>query len=213
MMKENGHEDSQIGSRPADEQERTGSRERLTSGGGEEGIGSPAQIGNTEKQVSNQGANPGTSEKQANAPGGPVSSPDGETEHADHGLHGLNLRGILTSAGPPLGFTHPASAEELEMGTFSQPPDPALEADPKDENQYFAVPGGPGVMQNRDEMSDGNDPNAFFHPATKEPQMILWLPRDELGLCEAEIEENAKWGVESTCRFAILDHNVSNSFV
>jgi hypothetical protein len=50
---------------------------------------------------------------------------------------------------------------------------------------------------------DENDPNAFFHPATKEPMRVIWLPRDELGLCEAEIEDpgppgRAKYGSSSS---------------
>ncbi|KAL7422246.1 phosphate metabolism protein 7 [Cryptotrichosporon argae] len=71
------------------------------------------------------------------------------------------------------------------------------------EEVYFAVPGGPGLV--RGLQDDANDPMAFFHPATKEPQRIVWLPRDELGLIEAEIEENVARGVESTDRNAFLD--------
>lgn len=83
------------------------------------------------------------------------------------------------------------------------PPHPDAEAQKEDETAYFALPGGPGVI-NQDEV-DGNDPNAFFHPATKEPQMILWLPADELGLCAAELEANAEMGVKSSSRRAKLD--------
>jgi hypothetical protein len=72
-----------------------------------------------------------------------------------------------------------------------------------DEQYYFALPGGPGVI-NQEEI-DGNDPTAFFHPATKERQPILWLPKDDLGLCEYEIEMNTAAGVESSCRRAILN--------
>lgn len=77
------------------------------------------------------------------------------------------------------------------------------EAQIDDEESYFAVPGGPGVL-NLD-IVDGNDPDAFFHPATKEPQPILWLPDDELGLCAAEIKANREMGVESSSRRARLD--------
>lgn len=79
------------------------------------------------------------------------------------------------------------------------------EAQAADDNEaYFALPGGPGVRNQ--EETDGNDPDAFFPPATKEPQMILWLPKDDLGLCEYEIEVNAAAGVDSSCRRAILNH-------
>jgi hypothetical protein len=74
-----------------------------------------------------------------------------------------------------------------------------------DEQHYFALPGGPGVINQ--EETDGNDPNAFFHPATKERQPILWLPKDDLGLAEYEIEMNTAAGVESSCRRAILNSN------
>lgn len=82
--------------------------------------------------------------------------------------------------------------------------DPEGQLEPDEMEAYFALPGGPGV-RNQDE-TDGNDPDAFFPPETKEPQMILWLPKDELGLCEYEIEMNAQAGVESSCRRAILNH-------
>jgi hypothetical protein len=208
MPKEEGHDDSPNTS-PDEERQRGSSRERLTS---------PAEVedpndNNMEKQP-NQSDRPDFDSKQ------PPSQPEAEkqeitrpgTPPSNALFHGLRLDGILTSPGPPLGITHPAAFEQLEMGTFSQPPDPAQDPSPEDDNdeeQYFAVPGGPGVLTSRDNMQDGNDPNAFFHPATKEPQMILWLPRDELGLCEAEIEGNLRFGVESTSRYAILDHRVS----
>ena len=115
----------------------------------------------------------------------------------------LTVEGIPTSAGPPLQDSH-----DVELGQLGQSPDP--ESDESQEERFFAVPGGPGVRQFQEE--DGNDPHAFFHPATKEPQRILWLPRDELGLCEAEIEANAMAGVESTHRYAILDAKVRMIF-
>ena len=108
---------------------------------------------------------------------------------------------IPTSAGPPVQET-----SDVELGRIGQPLDPESDADV--EEPYFAVPGGPGIVQRNEE--DGNDPNAFFHPATKEPQRILWLPRDELGLCEAEIEVNVSAGIQSTHRYAILNAKVTS---
>lgn len=109
--------------------------------------------------------------------------------------------GVATAPGAPVGSTHP---EALEMGTLGQHPEPENEDDR--EYPYFAVPGGPGVQ--RLEEEDENDPNAFFHPATKEPMRVLWLPRDELGLCEAEIEANRKIGIPSVHRYAVLNRKV-----
>ncbi|WRT66942.1 uncharacterized protein IL334_003907 [Kwoniella shivajii] len=71
------------------------------------------------------------------------------------------------------------------------------------ETVYFAIPGGPGVLNRH--LDDGNDPRAFFHPATKESQRIIWLPQDDLGLCQAEIERNEKEGVRSSMKNAWLN--------
>lgn len=100
----------------------------------------------------------------------------------------------------------PLTRLSSRSGTHETPPsrDPEAQEDHDENGAYFALPGGPGV-RNQDE-TDGNDPDAFFPPATKEPQMILWLPKDDLGLCEYEIEQNAAAGVESSCRRAILNH-------
>ncbi|WVN89028.1 uncharacterized protein L203_104244 [Cryptococcus depauperatus CBS 7841] len=69
--------------------------------------------------------------------------------------------------------------------------------------KYFAIPGGPGIISRK--MDDNNDPNAFFHPATKEKQRIIWLPQDELGLCQAEMEVNEREGVKTSSRGAWLN--------
>ena len=111
----------------------------------------------------------------------------------------LIVEGITTSAGPPL-----QDSNDVELGQLGQSLD--AEDDNSQEERFFAVPGGPGIRRIQEE--DGNDRHAFFHPATKEPQRILWLPRDELGLCEAEIEANASAGVDSTHRYAILNAKV-----
>lgn len=53
------------------------------------------------------------------------------------------------------------------------------------------------------------DAYAFAHPATKEPQRIIWLPEDELGLAEAEVKDNLSVGIASTTKDAVLDDEVS----
>lgn len=68
---------------------------------------------------------------------------------------------------------------------------------------YFARPGGPGVYT--DDVDDGDDPNAFFHPATKDPQPIIWIPEDPFGLAAAEVAANADAGVESTTKNSYMD--------
>jgi hypothetical protein len=72
------------------------------------------------------------------------------------------------------------------------------------EKTYFAKPGGPGVL--RPTRDDANDPAAFFHPATKEQQPIIWLPQDEFGIGEEQMQANIAMGVLSTTRNAICDH-------
>lgn len=55
------------------------------------------------------------------------------------------------------------------------------------------------------------DADAFAHPATKEPQRIIWLPEDELGLAGAEVKDNLSVGILSTTKDAVLDSKVSTS--
>ncbi|ORY32218.1 hypothetical protein BCR39DRAFT_523325 [Naematelia encephala] len=107
-----------------------------------------------------------------------------------------------TAPGPPVQVA--TSEHEMQPLDRNSPSRDVEANDEEDAEPYFAVHGGPGVIIRR--QQDGNDPNAFFHPATKEPQRVLWLPRDELGLAEAEIEKNASFGVPSTYRFAELTH-------
>ena len=123
---------------------------------------------------------------------------------------------LPTSAGPPVSplYDEPeemppdvlgngVNTDWVELGNMSQDP----EAGNSEETEtYFAVPGGPGV---RSQSSSGDDPDAFFHPATKEPMRILWLPQDELGLCAAEIGDNSKAGFTATSSNAILTSKVS----
>ena len=96
--------------------------------------------------------------------------------------------------------TNQSEIREQQIDAEAQMP---KEEDDDNEQHYFALPGGPGVI-NQEEI-DGNDPDAFFHPATKERQPILWLPKDERGVCEYEIEMNKAAGVESSCRRAVLN--------
>lgn len=150
------------------------------------------------------------------------STNDTRPSHAPKG----SITGIPTAPGPPLTTASPVNPPRFGPTGGDQSPNgvelaPAIrlreevaiaegdagKAEEQEAAQYFAVPGGPGI-QRRVEM-DGNDPDAFFHPATKEPQRILWLPKDELGLCAAEIEENGRVGVWASSRNAWLTHKVS----
>ncbi len=50
--------------------------------------------------------------------------------------------------------------------------------------------------------------DAFTHPAAKEPQRVIWLPEDELGLATAEIRDNEAIGIASTSSDAFLNAKV-----
>lgn len=50
--------------------------------------------------------------------------------------------------------------------------------------------------------------DAFTHPAAKEPQRIVWLPEDELGLAAAEIKNNESVGIASTSADAFMNTKV-----
>jgi hypothetical protein len=56
---------------------------------------------------------------------------------------------------------------------------------------------------------DTLEEDAFSHPATKEPQRVIWLPLDELGLADAEVRDNEMVGIRSTHRDAVLNNKVS----
>lgn len=80
--------------------------------------------------------------------------------------------------------------------------------DAEADNPFFALPGGPGVRPPRQLRED--DPDAFLHPAVRNPQMVVWLPRDELGLCDAEVHKNRECGVATSSRHAVLNGDVSD---
>ena len=122
-----------------------------------------------------------------------------------------------TSAGAPKPFFPSEMGGDVELGQMASPAStahstvphangdkPSGEEEEDEDETFFALPGGPGVKPL--DQQDPDDPYAFFHPATRQPQPILWLPKDSLGLCEAEIEANASAGVESTCKGATLSH-------
>lgn len=212
MPKETGHEGSVIGENSEDHEPVNSSTEHLNKP--QNLISAPDSM--QEPQVApagGQGDGEYPPEKQvyeSRKDVNPVSIDNGEAGVArdfafvekarDDPHYPPSGNGLPTSAGPPVGEPH---VESMEMGIIGQEPDPSNE---EDEEPYFALPGGPGVVRLHEQ--DENDPNAFFHPATKEPMRVIWLPRDELGLCEAEIEDNAKYGIPSVHRYATLNAKV-----
>jgi len=60
--------------------------------------------------------------------------------------------------------------------------------------------------QNVAEAGKRNDgPEDFTHPAAIEPQQIIWLPHDPLGLAQAEEAELKAEGIEVSTKNAVLD--------
>ncbi|KAG8707762.1 hypothetical protein FRC08_000307 [Ceratobasidium sp. 394] len=60
--------------------------------------------------------------------------------------------------------------------------------------------------QNVGEAGKRNDgPEDFTHPAAIEPQQVIWLPRDPLGLAQAEETELKAVGIEVSTENAVLD--------
>ena len=45
----------------------------------------------------------------------------------------------------------------------------------------------------------------FAHPAAVEPQRVVWIPRDTLGLCEVEEGADRAYGVETSTQGAWMD--------
>lgn len=194
MPKEEGHEGSLVGAEAdgsPDSNLNSTSREHLTGQNGQEFT-----------RVSSHDSPPKPSYTLPNPL--PVPVPSRIPSSHFHNHTGPS-QGVPTSAGPPIQFEldnlHPQHSQtDTNTNTNTD-----IEANNDEyEETYFAIPGGPGTMQRTEQ--DGNDPNAFFHPATKEPARILWLPKDELGLCEAEIRVNSGMGIGSTCRYAVLGH-------
>jgi hypothetical protein len=199
MTKEPGHEGSVIGEYSEDH-ESNSSREHLTK---------PPAVSLPPSPPMDSGETMQNTSFPQDKSG---QAPDSETTQRDYAFTNdaqdaalpsptSHTSALPTASGPPVGEPHP---EALEMGTMGAEPDPVNE---DNFDPYFAVPGGPGVLQ--EEHEDENDPNAFFHPATKEPMRILWLPKDELGLCDAEIEANKAIGVSAVHRYATLNAKVS----
>ena len=47
--------------------------------------------------------------------------------------------------------------------------------------------------------------NDFYHPASYEPQRVVWIPRDELGLSAGEVRANIDSGVDASDFAAVMN--------
>ncbi|KAG8698963.1 hypothetical protein FRC09_006915 [Ceratobasidium sp. 395] len=76
------------------------------------------------------------------------------------------------------------------------------------ENERFAhmKPKNEEYSKNVGEAGKRNDgPEDFTHPAAIEPQQVIWLPRDRLGLAQAEEAELKAEGIEVSTEHADMD--------
>lgn len=99
-----------------------------------------------------------------------------------------------------------SSDEGADVPSSSERPVRAIdhaEADNNDDAQDSATK-EKAAERNREDY----DVDAFAHPASKEPQRIIWLPEDELGLAVAEVQDNQSIGILSTTKDAVLDSKV-----
>ncbi|KAK8869970.1 hypothetical protein IAR55_000540 [Kwoniella newhampshirensis] len=212
MPKEANHEGSIIGEDYADGYQGNNSKERLT--GGTERYNSrdelsPASSNSDESRMRREkGENiemGGLGEKRET-----MVEIDSTTQrdfaYASNGVGGgaNGQSGYMKQEGTISSPTVPGPPRSRPLSLRSNPSAAEAGSTNMEETQYFAQPGGPGVISRR-EIDDGNDSHAFFHPATKEPQRIIWLMNDDLGLCDAEMEVNEKEGVKTSAKGAWLN--------
>lgn len=130
-------------------------------------------------------------------------------EHTRSSVHSHSRRASLVG-----GLTPPHHGEDgklnIEMAELGKAHANGSEAesssddDEADDKGYFALPGGPGVI--KPELDENDDPDAFFAPATKEPQPVIWIPEDPYGLAATEVAANMALEIQSTYRDAYMDN-------
>lgn len=54
-------------------------------------------------------------------------------------------------------------------------------------------------------IDEEDGPKDFYHPASVEPQPIIWMPKDRLGLAEAEEEATRQRGIAISIEHAVMD--------
>ncbi|GMK56864.1 hypothetical protein CspeluHIS016_0307040 [Cutaneotrichosporon spelunceum] len=128
--------------------------------------------------------------------------PETPISHPEPTSHHRRLRKRAMSVAPWEDHRHRRSNSAAHWDRRRSASIHSVEAKQEDISRYFARPGGPGVARPPD---DSASPAAFFHPATHQPQPIVWLPQDELGVARGQVRQNRREGVKSTARNAVLD--------
>ncbi|KAI5121706.1 hypothetical protein M0805_002099 [Coniferiporia weirii] len=67
--------------------------------------------------------------------------------------------------------------------------------------------GKQSVRRNSARSAHLEEPTDFYHPAGIDPQCVIWLPTDNLGLAKAEVDENRRVGIAASCAHASMDAN------
>lgn len=71
-----------------------------------------------------------------------------------------------------------------------------------------SVDGGDAQDDDEDHIlgiDEEEGPKDFYHPASVEPQPVVWVPRDTLGLAEAEEQATRQLGIAVSIEHAALD--------
>ncbi len=80
---------------------------------------------------------------------------------------------------------------------------PSLHNSPTSASQSSEDPNLPDP--NVKPVDEDAGPKEFYHPASVEPQQVVWLPQDVLGLAEAEERENRERGILVSSEDARMD--------
>lgn len=117
------------------------------------------------------------------------SSPT-EVPHSDEAV---NATDYATGVPPPQ--ESPQSSDDTQGNSNNSSPE-MDKASTVDTNQ--------DMRREQVKRHDDFEADAFSHPATKEDQRIIWLPVDELGLGQAEVDDNNSVGIVSSTKDAVL---------
>lgn len=94
--------------------------------------------------------------------------------------------------------SHSGAARAIKSKDFSNGEEEHLQGSTK----------GSGVATPPQSRDDRRLAAAFAHPATKDPQQIIWVPRDALGLGEEAVRLMKKLKIEATDKDATINEKV-----
>lgn len=137
-----------------------------------------------------------------------MQSPDPNREQAERELDQT----------PEIGHEK-ANAKEREharspstTGSMTYPPDKSVVADgytdgpdPQGSPQPPSSSRRPSDGSNIQAIDEQEGPKEFYHPASVDSQIPIWIPRDELGLGEEEERVCRERGVEASTKGAVMD--------